>query len=474
MILIMKGRSFLMKKSLIILACVFSAAFLILGVWRFSAVYAYNAAHYPENTTINGVSCSDLTVQEASAKLSKVWNKKTLVLKNGEGETIGRIKNLDLSYDIEDGLTKVMQQSILSPSIKRAIKKGDDLTVPMTAKGTKNFEKQIRRMKFLKRSYTTKTKNAYVDMSNTDFNIVKEVYGDNISYDRFEKKMLDRIAAGNWNVTYKASDYYELPTVLSTSSSLKKKQDYCNKYLTQKIKYNMHGTSVTITPAQLSKIVKADDNGDVTISKKAIKKLVHHLAYKYDTAYATRTFKSVSGKKITVYGQGYGYLLDQDTEQKALYRIIKSGKDTERDPKYKQEPLFKGKNELKNNFIEINLSTQTLYMVKNGKTILSTSVVTGNVSKNHGTPEGVFYLQGKATNVTLKGYNYDGTTYNSPVSYWMPFDGGIGMHDAPWRSSFGGSIYYSNGSHGCVNMPSDGAAFVYNHIKVGWPVVVHW
>ena len=240
MILIMKGRSFLMKKSLIILACVFSAAFLILGVWRFSAVYAYNAAHYPENTTINGVNCSDLTVQEASAKLSKVWNKKTLVLKNGEGETIGRIKNLDLSYDIEDGLTKVMQQSILSPSIKRAIKKGDDLTVPMTAKGTKNFEKQIRRMKFLKRSYTTKTKNAYVDMSNTDFNIVKEVYGDNISYDRFEKKMLDRIAAGNWNVTYKASDYYELPTVLSTSSSLKKKQDYCNKYLTQKIKYNMH------------------------------------------------------------------------------------------------------------------------------------------------------------------------------------------------------------------------------------------
>ena len=167
----------------------------------------------------------------------------------------------------------------------------------------------------------------------------------------------------------------------------------------------------------------------MTISKKAIKKLVHHLAYKYDTAYATRTFKSVSGKKITVYGQGYGYLLDQDTEQKALYRIIKSGKDTERDPKYKQEPLFKGKNELKNNFIEINLSTQTLYMVKNGKTILSTSVVTGNVSKNHGTPEGVFYLQGKATNVTLKGYNYDGTTYNSPVSYWMPFDGGIGMHE---------------------------------------------
>ena len=68
----------------------------------------------------------------------------------------------------------------------------------------------------------------------------------------------------------------------------------------------------------------------------------------------------------------------------------------------------------------------------------------------------------------------DGTyEYESPVSYWMPFNGGIGLHDASWRGKFGGQIYRTNGSHGCINMPVREAAIVYEHAYAGIPVICH-
>jgi len=53
----------------------------------------------------------------------------------------------------------------------------------------------------------------------------------------------------------------------------------------------------------------------------------------------------------------------------------------------------------------------------------------------------------------------------------MPFNNGIGLHDATWKSKFGGVVYKGNGSHGCVNCPLDLAKTIYNSIDVNTPVV---
>jgi lipoprotein-anchoring transpeptidase ErfK/SrfK len=111
--------------------------------------------------------------------------------------------------------------------------------------------------------------------------------------------------------------------------------------------------------------------------------------------------------------------------------------------------------------------------VVNGKTVVSTSVVTGTTSTGHGTPTGTYYILYKSRDTTLKGSNTDGSKYATKVKYWMPFYAGDGFHDAWWRSSFGGSIYVSGGSHGCVNMPSSQAASLYNYVSAGMPVVIH-
>lgn len=121
-------------------------------------------------------------------------------------------------------------------------------------------------------------------------------------------------------------------------------------------------------------------------------------------------------------------------------------------------------------YVIVSTADQTLYYYENGSLVLKTPVVTGKwYPKNHSTPTGTYYLRAKQTNQTLKGLEDDGKTkYESHVSYWMPFIGNSwGLHDATWRSSFGGSIYKYNGSHGCVNMPYSAAKNLYARIKVG-------
>ena len=51
--------------------------------------------------------------------------------------------------------------------------------------------------------------------------------------------------------------------------------------------------------------------------------------------------------------------------------------------------------------------------------------------------------------------------------------GGIGIHDASWRSQFGGKIYLTSGSHGCINTPLDNVIKLYNRVKIGTPVVIY-
>jgi lipoprotein-anchoring transpeptidase ErfK/SrfK len=100
---------------------------------------------------------------------------------------------------------------------------------------------------------------------------------------------------------------------------------------------------------------------------------------------------------------------------------------------------------------------------------MSSSFVSGNVSTGHTTPSGIYSITYKDRNKRMIGDDYDVTT-----DYWLPFNGNIGFHDASWRSSFGGSIYKTNGSHGCVNMPHSAAAQLFSLISKGDPVICYY
>ena len=147
-----------------------------------------------------------------------------------------------------------------------------------------------------------------------------------------------------------------------------------------------------------------------------------------------------------------------------------------REPAYSQTAASRNGYDFGNTYVEIDMGEQKLYMYKDGECIVNTPIVTGNVSKNYTTPEGLYTLYYKERNRILRGPKLaDGSySYESPVSYWMPFNGGIGLHDATWRGKFGGTIYKTNGSHGCINMPLDQAGALFNMIEPGTPVIFHW
>jgi len=125
-------------------------------------------------------------------------------------------------------------------------------------------------------------------------------------------------------------------------------------------------------------------------------------------------------------------------------------------------------------YIEINLSRQHLWVWQDHNVIYESPVTSGATGAGFPTVTGLFSIYYKTTNTHLVGYQY-GPRYNYDVAvkYWMPFYQGFGLHDASWRSSFGGSDYYYGGSHGCVNLPDVTAAFIYNWADIGTPVWVH-
>lgn len=118
-------------------------------------------------------------------------------------------------------------------------------------------------------------------------------------------------------------------------------------------------------------------------------------------------------------------------------------------------------------FVEVDISSQTLNFYQDSNLILTTPVTTGK--------DGVYDTRIGYFQIAYKDYNtyLEGPGYKVHVDYWMPFDGGIGLHDATWRGTFGGDIYTYNGSHGCVNMPYDAAQTVYENISAGTRVLVH-
>lgn len=462
------------KKQKIIFIVTAMVLLLFFCIWQIKKIDQYSSQHFLTPTLINGVDCSRMTLEEAKEALTDHWNQKDFVIKKGK-KTLGVIKALDLTYDIEKPLEDAMNKPLYQRVWHYIAKPQEVVTLKMTAdSATEKVEKQIQSMEFLDRKYKVKTKDAYVDLSNRKFKIVKEVQGDNTDKARFKETVLKNIAEGRFSLEYKKEDYYQIPKVLSTDKKLLEYREYCRKNFSQKITYCFYNRKYTLTPADLESMLEIKD-GKRQIKEKAVRRFVAKLAASYDTLGTSRTFRTSYKGTIKVSGGSYGYLIDQNREQSALIKNLKSGKDVSRKPVYSQVPYYSGggNNDIGSSYVEIDIANQHLWLYVNGRVLVDCPVVTGSLSGGYATPRGVYYLVYKAQDVKLRGRNSDGTKYESPVKYWMPFFRDYGIHDASWRSTFGGSIYRSSGSHGCVNMPPGAAAVVYANISAGYPIVVH-
>ena len=255
---------------------------------------------------------------------------------------------------------------------------------------------------------------------------------------------------------------------IAEESNIKQALDTMNKYISANISYQNGDEIIPLDRGSIHFWVSVDSNFSVYLDEAQVEQFVVDLSSKYNTIGSSRTFTSSAGGEVTVYGGDYGWQLDVSGETQALCEIIRNGETVTREPLFKQKAATHGAIDFGNTYVEITIGGQHLWFYKDGQLIVSSDMVSGNPNAGNGTPTGVYMLKYKERNATLVGEDY-----RTPVDFWMPFNGGVGMHDATWRGAFGGTIYIGGGSHGCINLPHGVAQTIYENIESGDPVIVY-
>ena len=213
----------------------------------------------------------------------------------------------------------------------------------------------------------------------------------------------------------------------------------------------------------------------VSVDAAKVADYVQGLRNKYDTPAGTQTWQSADGTTKSI-KTNYGWHIDQTKETEALIANIQSLQSVTREPVYASRAVQTTMPQWGKTFVEIDISSQHVYFYQDGNCVWDSKCVTGTATDpDRATPTGVFSLKYKQRDRVLRGRINPQTgkpSYESPVAYWMPFNGNIGLHDANWRSSFGGNIYLKSGSHGCINLPPKNAKTLYELITPGTVIVV--
>ena len=114
-------------------------------------------------------------------------------------------------------------------------------------------------------------------------------------------------------------------------------------------------------------------------------------------------------------------------------------------------------------WIEVDLTSQMLYAYQ-GRQLIGAFLVSTGVKK-HQTVTGTYKIYAKYPKYTMEGPGY----FLEDVPYSMFFYKGYALHGTYWHNNFGRPM-----SHGCVNMITNEAAWLYDKAPVGTYVVVHY
>lgn len=317
-----------------------------------------------------------------------------------------------------------------------------------------------------------KSVNATYELSGDKFEVVPEVYGTQIKQETLRENILKSLQTLSDTLNLRDSGCYKEPAVKKDNAKLKKTVSSLNKYMKPTITYKLgNGKTYKVSKEDQAKWLKVSKSGKVSFDDDALSAFVRKCGYNYNTFGLPRKLKTQYGKTVTVKGGDYGWWINYDAEISQLKADVKSGKDVKRDFIYHSEAANHGPaaSDYGDTYAEVNLAEQHMFLIVKGKKVLESDFVSGNTSLKRGTPTGTYAVKYKEKDATLNGENY-----STPVQWWMPFNGGIGFHDAPWRhGNFGGTIYKTNGSHGCINLPPSVAKELFKYVYKGMPVLVY-
>lgn len=473
-----------MKKAIWITLCVLILVpALLLGGCYLVIRYQFKDTFMP-GLFINGCYAADYTPQELNQELRSSTECPEFTVKDKEG-AIYTFSLDEIQYD-QDYLTQI-QQIHDSQSVMKFVGwffnenlSFDELEIAPEA----SYEKEklyayLDSLDYLKDNSDPKDKIVEIRRDHNGYYLYDETRN-LLSHDKAVEVIEDALDQGIYEADlFDKECYIEIAHTSQMKETLEA-WDKLSRYVESSVTYQFGDRTEVVDGAEISDFIATDEEGEFLydesgsfyLDTEKIRAYVKTLAEKYNTVNKPRRFKATRGEYVTVETGNYGYKLNEKAEVEYLSNVIGRKNQLTRTPEFTQHAYTESYNpadDIGDTYIEVDLTNQTMYYYENGRVMINTPVVTGNTSLGRGTPEKVCYVYGKERNRVLRGEDYA-----SFVNFWMPVYGGVGIHDSSWRGSYGGKIYRTNGSHGCINTPYKEVSKLYDMVEIGTPVIIFY
>lgn len=444
------------KRTLMIISvslCLCAFSLIYLGI----SVYFMN--HFYFGSTINGTSAAGKTAEAMSRQVSAGLKSYALTLdeKGGETERItGAEIGLKISSDGEIDRILKEQESFRWVSSLFSANAGKH-TVEVSYDG-ELLKQRVSSLTCVTRKDASLPGLPSFKYDGGGYTVSNGESGNKVDIDKLLQSVKSGIAKGKTSLNLEDSGCYEKPRYTSDSPKAIEAKELLDRYVSARITYSFGNSDEVIDGSVISEWLGVDDSMNVVFKRDDAKKYINALSEKYSKLAIGKDFITTSGKAIRINGLNYSWKLNASQEADYLLSAVKAGKKASKKFPY-----------IEDGYVEIDLTGQHLWFYKKGKLAAQGNIVSGNISSGHTTPEGIYRLLYKKRGAILTGPGY-----KTRVEYWMPFYNGMGIHDATWRKSFGGSIYRTDGSHGCINCPYSLAKTIYENIEADTPIICYY
>ena len=448
---------------------IFLLSFLGVLILAYLITAVYFTKHFLFNTYVNGIPAYNKTAKQIEDEVVSGLKQYVMTI-HGRGDVTDTISSEDiqLSLQMDDQFEDALksQNPFLWPGY--LFHNTDMTTENIVVYSRETVESRINQLSFFSDENVIAPVDAHLSdtVGDQGFYIVPEEYGQKPIKQSFMDEICAALDVLEEEITISDS-CYESPEVFSTNEELNSLCNNLNQYCSASIVYEFGDETVTVDGVMIKEWCNINGT-EVTLDNEKVREFVNSIAKAHDTFGKNRTIVSHSGETVEITGGDYGWWMDRATETSELIEQIKVGAKGVRTPVYFGTAAVYGDKDWGDSYVEIDLTAQHLWVYSEGSVVVESDFVSGCVNKGRTTPRGSYAITYKERDATLVGENY-----SSAVQYWRPFNGNVGMHDASWRSEFGGDIYVTNGSHGCINLPTAKAAAIYDVVSKGEAVFVY-
>lgn len=449
----------------------------------------YFTEHFFPNTYINDIDVGFLSDEAARERLSTANRPESIeLIKNDRSTESIDLKKLDYRRQYEDLSNQIASQD----NFKWPLYIFEDKDLKLKYEDILDEDKLRELMydlEFMKEEMIA-PEDAYIlrDEESREYSIEKEIYGNTVLEEELFNMLRKYIIEYKSTLSLDDEGLYMYPELKADNEYLILKTALLNKINGINAELDMAAElKLKLDTGEIFSFYKEPVCGDYSFNEENILSYLNCLSLRYDTVSENgyRLFNAADGRTVKI-KTNYGWKLDKEKTAEFLKSSLNEiavllNSDLHEQNSFIINAVWSSMahshkpRDIGDTYAEVDITNQTVYMIRDKQLIFTSPCVTGRLTAGRKTPDGIYSITYKQPGKVLTGRNPDGSiSYQSPVSFWMPFNRGIGFHDATWRNKFGGEIYKRGGSHGCINMPYNKAKELYQLVYTSMPVVCYF